>query len=103
MALRGLPVALPPDTVYGVGVLPARPRRPKDKAKVENGVRFAQTCILGRLRRQGLRLGDSGFTLGGYLTAEVRARENLSIRANTLVRRVIVRGGRVAGRVRQRA
>lgn len=34
---------------YGVGVLPARPRRPKDKAKVENGVRFAQTCILGRL------------------------------------------------------
>jgi transposase len=37
---------------YGVGILPARPRRPKDKAKVENGVRFAQTCILGRLRRQ---------------------------------------------------
>ncbi|KAJ0342554.1 hypothetical protein COL154_014102, partial [Colletotrichum chrysophilum] len=37
---------------YGVGVLPARPRRPKDKAKVENGVRFAQTCILGRLRRR---------------------------------------------------
>lgn len=37
---------------YGVGVLPARPRRPKDKAKVEAGVRFAQTYILGRLRRQ---------------------------------------------------
>ena len=37
---------------YGVGVLPARPKRPKDKAKVESGVRFAQTCILGRLRRQ---------------------------------------------------
>jgi transposase len=37
---------------HGVGVLPARPRRPKDKAKVENGIRFAQTCILGRLRRQ---------------------------------------------------
>lgn len=37
---------------YGVGILPARPRRPKDKAKVENGVRFAQSCILGRLRRQ---------------------------------------------------
>jgi len=33
---------------YGVGVLPARPRRPKDKSKVENGVRFAQSCILGR-------------------------------------------------------
>lgn len=37
---------------YGVGILPARPRRPRDKAKVENGVRFAQACILGRLRRQ---------------------------------------------------
>ncbi|WP_312010510.1 DDE-type integrase/transposase/recombinase [Bradyrhizobium neotropicale] len=37
---------------YGVGVLPARPRRPKDKAKVEGGVRFAQTYLLGRLRHQ---------------------------------------------------
>lgn len=37
---------------YGVGVLPARPRRPRDKAKVEAGVRFAQSCILGRLRHQ---------------------------------------------------
>ena len=37
---------------YGVGVLPARPRRPKDKAKVESGVRLAQTYILGRLRHQ---------------------------------------------------
>src|SRR5947199_3548941 len=37
---------------YGVGILPARPRRPRDKAKVEAGVRFAQTYILGRLRNQ---------------------------------------------------
>ena len=37
---------------YGVGVLPARPRKPRDKAKVEAGVRFAQTYILGRLRHQ---------------------------------------------------
>ncbi len=35
---------------YDVGVLPARPRKPKDKAKVEAGVRFAQSRILGRLR-----------------------------------------------------
>src|SRR3954452_25210638 len=35
---------------YAVGILPARPRRPKDKAKVEAGVRFAQSYILGRLR-----------------------------------------------------
>lgn len=37
---------------FGVAVLPTRPRRPRDKAKVENGVRFAQTCILGRLRKR---------------------------------------------------
>ncbi len=28
---------------YSVGILPARPRKPRDKAKVEAGVRFAQT------------------------------------------------------------
>ena len=35
---------------YNVGVLPARPRKPRDKAAVEAGVRFAQSYILGRLR-----------------------------------------------------
>jgi transposase len=37
-------------THYHVGILPARPRKPKDKAAVEAGVRFAQYYILGRLR-----------------------------------------------------
>jgi len=37
---------------YGVGIVPARPYKPRDKAKVEAGVRFAQSYILGRLRRQ---------------------------------------------------
>jgi transposase len=36
---------------YSIGILPARPYRPKDKAKVEAGVRFAQSYILGRLRQ----------------------------------------------------
>jgi transposase len=35
---------------YNVGVLPARPKKPRDKAAVEAGVRFAQSYILGRLR-----------------------------------------------------
>jgi transposase len=35
---------------YEVGILPARPGKPRDKAKVEAGVRFAQSYILGRLR-----------------------------------------------------
>jgi transposase len=37
-------------THYHVGILPTRPRKPKDKAAVEAGVRFAQHYILGRLR-----------------------------------------------------
>ena len=35
---------------YEVGILPARPRKPRDTTKVEAGVRFAQSYILGRLR-----------------------------------------------------
>src|SRR5208283_3738289 len=35
---------------YNVGVVPVRPRKPKDKAAVEAGVRFAQSYIVGRLR-----------------------------------------------------
>jgi len=35
---------------YNVGILPARPRHPRDKAAVEAGVRFAQSYIVGRLR-----------------------------------------------------
>ncbi len=35
---------------YSVGILPARPGKPRDKAKVEAGVKFAQTYILERLR-----------------------------------------------------
>jgi len=37
---------------YGTAVLPARPYRPKDKAKVESGVQVVQRWILARLRHQ---------------------------------------------------
>lgn len=37
---------------YGTAVIPARPRKPKDKASAEIGVLFAQRWILGRLRNQ---------------------------------------------------
>lgn len=44
---------------YGVVVLPARPRRPKDKAKVEVGVQVVQRWILARLRnRKFFELGE---------------------------------------------
>jgi transposase len=35
---------------YGVAVLPARPRKPKDKAKVEAAVLIVERWLLGRLR-----------------------------------------------------
>jgi len=37
---------------YGFGVLPARPKKPKDKAKVEVGVQIVQRWILARLRNR---------------------------------------------------
>jgi transposase len=37
---------------YDLDILPARPHRPKDKAKVEAGVRFVQSYVLGRLRNR---------------------------------------------------
>jgi transposase len=37
---------------YGVAVVPARPREPRDKAKVENGVLNAQRRILATLRNR---------------------------------------------------
>ena len=36
---------------YPVGILPARTKKPRDKAKVEAGVGGPQTYLLGRLRR----------------------------------------------------
>ena len=35
---------------YGIGVLAARPRKPRDKAKVESGVQLVQRWILAKLR-----------------------------------------------------
>ena len=37
---------------YGMAVLPARPRKPRDKAKVEAGVLIVERWLLGRLRHR---------------------------------------------------
>ena len=39
-------------THYGTTVLPARPRSPRDKAKVEQGVQLAERWILARIRNE---------------------------------------------------
>ena len=50
---------------YGTAILPARPRRPRDKAKVEQAVLIVERWLLGRLRRRTFhRLADVDAALG---------------------------------------
>jgi transposase len=37
---------------YRTAILPARPRKPRDKAKVQQAVLIVQRWLLGRLRRR---------------------------------------------------
>jgi transposase len=53
---------------YGVAVLPARPGRPQDKAKVEVGVQVVERWILARLRhRRFFSLGELNVAIAGLL------------------------------------
>ena len=59
---------------YGVAVLPARPGRPQDKAKVEVGVQIVERWILARLRhRRFFSLGELNHAIG-QLLAELNQR-----------------------------
>ena len=56
-------------THYDVAVLPARARKPKDKAKVENGVLIVERWVLARLRLQRFfSLGELNRMLRTLLT-----------------------------------
>jgi transposase len=59
---------------YGVAVIPARVRRPRDKAKVEVGVQVVERWILARLRKRTF------FSLGDLNGAIVRLLEELNNR-----------------------
>jgi transposase len=53
-------------THYGTAILPARPRRPRDKAKVEVGVLVVERWILARLRnRRFFALSELNQAIGG--------------------------------------
>ena len=53
---------------YGIGVLPARPRKPRDKAKVEVGVQIAQRWIVAALRhRKFFSLRELNHAIGELL------------------------------------
>lgn len=54
---------------YGCSILPARPYKPKDKAKVENAVQVVQRWILARLRhRQFFSLAELNQAISELLT-----------------------------------
>lgn len=55
---------------YGMAVIPARPYRPKDKAKVETGVKLAKRWILARLRNEIFtNLSDMNESIAKWLEA----------------------------------
>lgn len=60
---------------YGCVVIPARPYKPQDKGKVENGVLIVERWILARLRHQEF------FNLAGLNDAIAALLEDLNIRA----------------------
>lgn len=54
---------------YGIGVVPARPYKPRDKAKVESGVLLAERWIIAALRhRQFFDLGELNLAIRELLT-----------------------------------
>jgi transposase len=54
---------------YGTAILPARPRKPRDKAKVEQAVLIVERWLLGRLRRRIFySLADVDVALGELMT-----------------------------------
>src|SRR5579864_4821726 len=54
---------------YGMAILPARPRKPRDKAKVETAVLIVERWLLGRLRRRVFHsLADVDAALGELMT-----------------------------------
>ena len=62
---------------YGTAILPARPRKPRDKAKVEQAVLIVERWLLGRLRRRIFHsLVDVDAALG-ELMVQLNDRQNL--------------------------
>lgn len=70
---------------YGIAILPARPRKPRDKAKVEQAVLVVQRWLLGRLRhRIFYSLAEVNAAIGELLT---RLNEERPIRRLGMTRR----------------
>lgn len=73
---------------YGTAILPTRPRRPRDKAKVEAAVLIMERWILGRLRnRQFYSLAELNEAIRGLL---VRVNDDRPIRRLGVTRRQLL-------------
>ena len=66
-------------------VLPARPRKTRDKAKVEVAVRIMERHLLGRLRKQTF------YSLADLNTARPSGTQSRSTKANGVMQRAFVR------------
>lgn len=72
---------------YKTAVLPARPRKPRDKAKVETAVLIMERYLLGRLRHQRFySLAELNVAIAGAL---VRLNDELKIRRLKVTRRAL--------------
>ena len=73
---------------YDTAILPARPRRPRDKAKVELGVLLVERWLLGRLRNNTFfNLAEVNAAIGEFLT---RLNEERPIRRLGMTRRKLL-------------
>jgi transposase len=72
---------------YGTAILPARPRRPRDKAKVEQGVLIIERLLLGRLRRIFFSLAEVNTAIAELVK---RLNENRVIRRLGVTRRQLL-------------
>jgi len=73
---------------YGTAILPARPRRPRDKAKVEQAVLMVERWLLGRLRHRTFHsLAEVNAAIAELLT---RLNEQRPIRRLGVTRRKLL-------------
>jgi len=67
---------------YGIAIIPARPRKPKDKAKVEVGVQVVERWVLARLRnRKFFALAELNQAIAELL-GELNAKESKHLGAS---------------------
>jgi transposase len=73
---------------YGAAILPARPRRPRDKAKVEQAVLMVERWLLGRLRHRTFHsLADVNAAIAELM---IRLNEERPIRRLSVTRRKLL-------------